>query len=87
MSKNNCLAMYDDAFLHFVTTSECAICRNFGNCCCKGCERAELKNNLDQNAAKQLEFNASTQDFEDTFEPTPKGTQLRRTSDKVRIPL
>ena len=70
---------------HFVTTSECAICRNFVNSCCKGCERARLKKSLDHNAAKQ-EPNASFQDFEVTFELTPKGTQLGKASDKVRTP-
>ena len=85
LSKNNCHARHDGAFLHFVTTSECAICLNFVDSCCKGCERAELKKNLDQNAATQEEFNASIQDFEVTFESTPKGTQLRKASDKVRL--
>ena len=47
--------------------------------------RAEEKN-LDQNAATQEELNARIQDFEVTFESTPKGTQLRKASDKVRMP-
>ena len=78
LSKNNCPARHDRAFLHFVTASERAIFRNFVNSCCKGCERAELKKNLDQNAAKEEKFNASIKFSEVTFESTPKGTQLRR---------
>ena len=77
---------YDGAFLHFVTASECAICQNFVNSCCKGCERAELKKNLGQNAAKQEEFKANIEDFEVTFESTPKRTQLRKACDKVGMP-
>ena len=56
LSRNKCLARYDGAFLHFVTTSERTICRNFFNSCCKGCERAESMKNLDQHAAKQGGF-------------------------------
>ena len=82
LSRNNCPARYDGAFLH----SACAICQNFVISCCKGCEWAELQKNLDQNAAKQEEFNTSIQDFEVTFELTPEGTQLRKASDKVRMP-
>ena len=33
MSKNSCPARYDGGFLHFVTTSGCAICRNFVKSC------------------------------------------------------
>ena len=79
LSKNNCLARCDGAFFHF-------LCRNFVNSCCKGCERAERKNTLDQNTAKREEFNASIQEFEVTIESTPKGTRLRNASDKVRTP-
>ena len=84
LSRNNCLARLDGAFLHFVTT--CAICQNFVNSCCQGCERTDLNRNLYHNAAKEAEFNASIQDVEVTFESTPKGTQLRKASDKVRFP-
>ena len=74
------------AHFHFVTTSDCAICQNFVNSCCKGCQRAEWKKNLDRNAAKQEEFDATIRDFEVTFESAPEGTQLRKASDKVRMP-
>ena len=86
LSKNNCPSRYDGAFLHFVTTSECAISWNFVNSCSRGCERAGLKKYLCQCAAKQGDINASIQDFEVTFESTPQGTQLRKASDYVRMP-
>ena len=88
LSKNTCRANREGAVLHFVTTSQCA---HLSLISCTAVAKAangptRRSISISTRRSKGVQCQYPRLRFEATFESTPKGTHLRKASDKVRMP-